>query len=130
MNPLRPFSRSLAFSLALGLSATAALAAPPAAPANPASAPSDALKAPRPKGGEYFGLYLMGKKVGYLFTDLTPVPDKPAQVQALSEMYFKASVGARSSERTHREVRFYEAKPQGRLISFHVEEKGDGGDQT
>ncbi|MBZ4370060.1 transglutaminase-like domain-containing protein [Corallococcus sp. AS-1-6] len=87
---------------------------------------SDALKAPRPKGGEYFGLYLMDKKVGWFFTDLTVLPGNKAQ--SINELIFKAQVGTRVSERVHREVRVYEAKPGGRLLSFTVTQKGDGGD--
>ena len=34
---------------------------------------SDALKVPRPQGGENFGLYLLNKKVGYAFNDLSLV---------------------------------------------------------
>jgi transglutaminase-like putative cysteine protease len=88
---------------------------------------SDALKASRPKGGEYFGLYLMDKKVGWFFTDLTAQPGN--KVQSINELIFKAQVGTRVSERVHREVRVYEAKPGGKLVSFHVTQKGDGGDQ-
>ncbi|RKG93075.1 transglutaminase domain-containing protein [Corallococcus terminator] len=87
---------------------------------------SDALKAPRPKGGEYFGLYLMDKKVGWFFTDLTALPGGKAQ--SVNELIFKAQVGTRVSERVHREVRVYEAKPGGRLLSFTVTQRGDGGD--
>ncbi|HEX4621155.1 MAG TPA: hypothetical protein VH208_06275, partial [Myxococcaceae bacterium] len=41
---------------------------------NAGAAVTDALKAPRPKGGEWMGLYLVDKKVGYLFTDLVVDP--------------------------------------------------------
>jgi hypothetical protein len=93
----------------------------------PAELP-DVLKAPRPKGGEHLGLYLMGKKVGYIFSDVKLVPG--SRVESVAEFVFKANVGAKTSERHHREVRTYEAKPGGRLLSFVVEQKGDGGDQT
>ncbi len=103
-------------------------------PPTPVAAPekaalSEAVLAPRPKGGEHFGLYLMGKKVGYFFSDLAQVEGAPDKARAVSEMYFKASVGGRTSERHHREERVYESKPNGKLLSFKVEEKGDGGDQ-
>jgi hypothetical protein len=88
---------------------------------------SDTLLVQRPKGGETFGLYLMGKKVGWLFTDVTLKGD---QVLAVNELHFKANVGAnRISERHLKESRTYEAKPGGRLLGFVVEQKGDGGDQ-
>jgi hypothetical protein len=89
---------------------------------------SDALKAPRPQGGEYFGLYLLDKKVGYAFNDMALVRGTP-KAKAVSEFFFRANVGDKISERHHTEVRFYEAKPGGRLLSFTVEDKGDGGDQ-
>jgi hypothetical protein len=101
------------------------VAAAPAAP----SAKSDALLAPRPAGGEYFGLYLMGKKVGYIFTDLAPVPQAPDRVQSINQFFFKANVGSKVSERQHREIRIYEAKPGGKLLSFTIDQKGDGGNQ-
>ncbi len=91
---------------------------------------SDALKAPRPANGEWFGLYLLGKKVGHLYTHLALVPGKPDQAQAVNELVFKANVGHRTSERLHRETRTYESKPNGRLLSLKVEQRGDGGDQT
>lgn len=94
---------------------------------------SDAFKVTRPAGGEYFGVYLLSKKVGYLFTDLALEPErsgKPRTARATSELHFKANVGSGVSERHHREVRLYEAKPEGRLLSFTVEQKGDGGEQT
>ncbi len=114
--------------LLLTLLATGALAAQPSEPPL-----SDAFKVARPAGGEYFGVYLLSKKVGYLFTDLALEPavaGKPRTARATSELHFKANVGSGVSERHHKEVRVYEAKPDGRLLSFTVEQKGDGGDQT
>jgi transglutaminase-like putative cysteine protease len=101
-------------------------APPPQAPAEL----SDVLKARRPQGGEYLGLYLVDKKVGYVFNDVGPVPGRPDQVRSISELHFKAQVGARLSERMHREERVYEAKPGGRLVAFTIEQRGDGGNQT
>ncbi len=100
------------------------------APAKASSGVSDALLARRPKGGEYLGLYLMDKKVGYLFFDLAPVAGQPQQVRAVKEMSFQATVGTRESKRLYREERVYETKPGGRLLSFVIQQRGDGGDQT
>jgi transglutaminase-like putative cysteine protease len=91
---------------------------------------SDALKANRPAGGEYFGLYLINKKIGYVFTDLTLVPGSPTKARATSEFVFKANLSNKVSERLHKEVRTYEAKPGGRLLSFRIEDSGDGGAQV
>ncbi|MBN1203313.1 MAG: transglutaminase domain-containing protein [Myxococcaceae bacterium] len=119
----------LGLSVAL-LCATPTLAQAPAAPRAAAKAAvSDVLKTPRPKGGEWMGLYLMEKKVGYFFTDVSLVPGRTDQVLAINELVFKATVGNRVSERVHREERIYEAKPGGRLLSFVVQQRGDGGEQ-
>ncbi|MFZ5469765.1 MAG: transglutaminase-like domain-containing protein [Myxococcota bacterium] len=88
------------------------------------------LKVSRPANGEYFGLYLMGKKVGYFYTHVEAMESHPARARAVNEFVFKASVGSKISERRHKEVRVYEAKVGGRLLSFTVEQQGDGGDQT
>jgi len=130
----RPLLPLLSLAAAL-LCVTPALAQAPAATPRPAARPaataavSDVLKVKRPKGGEWLGLYLMDKKVGYFFTDLSLVPGRTDQVRSINELVFKATVGTRPSERSHREERIYEAKPNGRLLSFVVVQKGDGGDQ-
>ncbi len=91
---------------------------------------SDVLSAPRPAGGEWFGIYLMGKKVGHIYSDLSLVKGEPDRARAVNEFVFKANVGSRVSERRHREIRIYESKPNGRLLSFVIEQTGDGGNQT
>lgn len=91
---------------------------------------SDAVKAPRPPGGETFGLYLLGKKVGYLYSHLSLVPGALDRVEAISELHFQVGVGNKQTERFHRERRVYQAKPNGKLLSLVVEDKGDGGDRT
>ncbi len=108
--------------LVMSLGAAVALADAGKAPLK-----SDAVTAERPASGEYFGLYLMGKKVGHLFVNLTGTGET---VTAVNEMHFKANVGSRVSERNMKDTRIYEAKPKGRLLSFVVEQTGDGGDQT
>lgn len=90
---------------------------------------SDALRAPRPEGGEYLGLYLLGKKVGYVYFHLEVNPQNRDQARSIQEAMFKVNVGGRMSERYRREIRTYEAMPRGRLLSFLIESKGDGGDQ-
>ncbi|MET0405982.1 MAG: transglutaminase-like domain-containing protein [Cystobacter sp.] len=91
---------------------------------------SDAVKAKRPAGGEYLGLYLVDKKVGYVFNDLGIIPGREDRVRSVNELRFKAQVGARLTERVHREERIYESKPGGRLVAFTIEQRGDGGTQT
>ncbi len=111
--------RALVFALLL--LSTAAFAAAPL---------SDAITAKRPLDGEYMGLYLMGKKVGYIFTNLKFAPGTQDRVQAVNEFVFKATVGTKTAERYLKDTRIYEAKPGGKLLSFVIEQKGDGGEQT
>lgn len=126
-----------ALGLLLLLTACRSPAAAPPKPAD-AGAPvvlslapvSDVLKAPRPKGGEYLGLYLMGKKVGYLYSDLALVEGRTDQVRAVNEFVFKANVETKVSERQYKESRVYESRPRGRLLSFTVQQQGDGGNQV
>ena len=79
-----------------------------------AAAPlSDALRARRPAGGEWFGVYLVDKKVGWYFTDLALVPGNPGHARYRAELVFKAKAGQASVDRQHREERDYEARPEG-----------------
>jgi transglutaminase-like putative cysteine protease len=90
---------------------------------------SEVLRAPRPHGGEYFGLYLVDKKVGWYFTDLDLVPGKP-EVRSVADFVFRAKVGNNTAERRHHEERIYESKPRGKLLSFVIKDVGDGGNQV
>lgn len=110
--------RSLALSVALLLSAGAT-----------AQPLTDVVKVPRPEGGEFMGLYLKGQKIGYMFSNITLSPKKDT-VTAVTELHFKAKVGAAVSDRMMKETRLYESKPGGKLISFVMEQAGDGGDQS
>jgi|CXWL01.1.fsa_nt_gi hypothetical protein len=122
------------------VAATAPVAAAPVVSAAPSAAPaaavpsddgsvSDVLLVPRPPDGEYMGLYLMGKKVGYMFTHTSRGAGKTDQVVQVTEVMFRAGVGDRVSERFQKETKTYEAKPGGRLLSFVSEKRGDGGDE-
>src|SRR5690606_20549926 len=72
-----------------------------------------------------------GKKVGYIFTHLEPLPGSDGtKARLVSEYVFKAKVGGNPSERYLREERIYESRPSGRLLSFTLEQRGDGGEQT
>jgi len=115
-----PIRRAAVLVLALVL----CLAAP-----GRAAETSEVLRAPRPHGGEYFGLYLVDKKVGWYFTDLDPVPGK-AEVRSVADFVFRAKVGNNTAERRHHEERIYESKPRGKLLSFIIKDEGDGGNQV
>jgi hypothetical protein len=109
--------RSFALGLAL-LSATAM-----------AQPLSDVVKVPRPEGGEFMGLYLKGQKIGYMYSQILLSPKKDT-ITAITELHFKAKVGAAVSDRMMKETRIYESKPGGKLISFVMEQSGDGGNQS
>ncbi len=111
--------------MALGVLADAEKKAP--APAAPAAI-SEVMKVPRPAVGEYFGVYLKGQKVGYMFNQLTLSPDK-ATITARNEVHFKARVGKEMTERHMVELKTYESKPGGKLLTFSLEQTGDGGAQ-
>jgi transglutaminase-like putative cysteine protease len=106
-----------------------ARSSPGPSPSRKAPAISDVLRAPRPRGGEYFGLYLVDKKVGWFFTDLVAIPGRP-EVKSVAELAFKAVVGNNTADRRHRETRIYESRPGGRLLSFVISDEGDGGNQV
>jgi hypothetical protein len=90
---------------------------------------SDVLRTPRPAGGEYFGLYLVDKKVGWYFTDVQLVSGRP-EVRSVADFVFKAVVGNNTAERRHKEERIYESRPGGHLLSFVIKDEGDGGNQV
>jgi transglutaminase-like putative cysteine protease len=114
-----------AFALAAGLFLLRT-----AAPAAPPSTLSDALRVRRPQNGEWFGVYLVDKKVGWLFSDLGLVPGKSDRARFVQELVFKAVAGETAVERHHREERIYDARPGGHLLSFVIEDHGDGGTQV
>jgi hypothetical protein len=90
---------------------------------------TDVVKVPRPEEGEYMGLYLKGQKIGYMYSAIKLSPKKDT-VTAITELHFKAKVGAAVSDRMMKETRIYESKPGGKLLSFVMEQAGDGGDQS
>jgi hypothetical protein len=91
---------------------------------------SDVLKVARPAGGEWMGLYLLNKKVGYGFEKLEIDPSDASRAVLTKIECLRTTVGGHKVERRAVERRTYEAKPQGRLVSLTVEMTGDGGDQS
>ncbi|HEY3444893.1 MAG TPA: transglutaminase-like domain-containing protein [Myxococcales bacterium] len=125
--------------------ASAVDAAAPAASASPASAspasatPAQAeaapapkvLSLPRPKGGEWMGLYVLGKKAGWAFSDMREGElDGRKVVVSISRVVIKASVGGAAMERDVRDERFYDYKDGGSLLVLRQEKHGDGGDEV
>lgn len=113
---------SLRSNLFLSVFSFAALAASP-------PALSDAATVKRPEQGEFMGLYLKGQKIGYMFSRVSLSPDKKT-LTAVTELHFMAKVGKEVSDRTMRETRVYDAKPGGKLVSFLMQQSGDGGEQS
>lgn len=115
------------------LAKPAVAAAPAAAPNAPAArleAPR-LLRLPRPQGGEWFGLYVLGQKAGYAFFDIRvgEYEGKKAVVEE-SRVTLRATVGGVETVREVGEQRFYEFKDGGRLLAFREESRGDGGEET
>ena len=90
---------------------------------------TDVMKVPRPAQAEYFGLYLKGQKVGYMVSELSLSPLKDS-ITSRNEIHVRAKVQAAVTERHVTETKVFESKPGGRLLSFVMEQTGDGGAQT
>jgi len=91
----------------------------------------DAVTLLRPNEPEWFGLYLVGKKAGFSRVEVARELREGRDVLvSRSEMLVRATVGGKQVERRQEEERVYEARPAGRLLSFHTAWRGDGGDRT
>ena len=114
----------------LALACAPALAAAPAgAPEHVAAAPR-ILTVPRPQGGEWMGLYVLGKKAGWAYTELRDGEYEGKKVVvAISRVTLKASVGGADMQRDVLDQRYYEYKDGGRLLAFRQEKHGDGGEE-
>jgi transglutaminase-like putative cysteine protease len=130
-------------SLALALALTGALAGcpeqrPPAARQRPpqgalsaGAGALDVLSLQRPDGPEWFGLYLVGKKMGWSRVELRrEIRDGRDVLVGRTETLVRATVGGREVERRQEEERVYEARAGGRLLEFRGAWAGDGGDRT
>ncbi len=105
-----------------------ALPAPPPPPAAPASPAVDAMSVPRPRGPEWFGVYLLGKKAGWSRLEVVRAErGGRAVLVATSETQFRVKVADREVTRSQRDEKVYEARPGGRLLTFSSERDGDGG---
>jgi hypothetical protein len=121
---------ALAAPLVALLGAAAAAAPHPAAPAAATGLPR-ILSVPRPKGGEWMGLYVLGKKAGWAFSDLR-VGEYEGQkvIVSTSRVTLKASVGGADMQRDVLDERYYELKDGGRLLALRQEKHGDGGEEV
>lgn len=91
---------------------------------------SDVIRAQRPADGEWLGLYILGKKVGYAYLHLTFAPGSRDKLKSVNDLVMRANVAGRNVERIIQETRLYEARPGGKLLSFVIEKKGDGGEEV
>jgi len=100
-------------------------------PAAPACRPdASILSVQRPGGWEWFGLYLLNKKAGWLKTEVVQERrDGKDVLVSRQEMMIEAKVGSRTVRRGQLDERVYEARPGGRLLSYRSERSGDGGDR-
>jgi hypothetical protein len=114
----------LATALALLAAATGAA---PAAPPPPAP---HVLQLQRPAGGEWMGLYLLGRRAGSSFAALAEDTWEGAPaVRSDATVTLSAVVGGAAVKRTFEEHRFYERRDGGRLLAFKARRGGDGGDE-
>lgn len=122
----------VALLLACACSAPVQAAAPaPAAAAARAQEPlPQILTVARPKGQEWMGLYVLGKKAGWAWSEVREgTLDGKRAVVATSHVTLRASVGGAEMVRNVRDERFYEFKDGGRLLALRQEKHGDGGDE-
>ncbi len=123
-------------ALAAALAVALAPAGPGAAPA-PAPRPApkvrdpDVLTLARPKGPEWFGIYLLGKKTGWARMEVARESrgGRPVLL-ARQETVVQVTLGDRVVRRAQKDEKVYEARPGGRLLEYRSERRGDGGDRT
>jgi len=95
------------------------------------AAPPNVLTLRRPKGPEWFGLYLVGKKAGFTRSEVRLERRGGAEVLvARQEVEITATLGGNAVRRVQRDEKIYEARPGGRLLAFTSERSGDGGDRS
>jgi transglutaminase-like putative cysteine protease len=126
---------ALAATLApAGPGTTPAPAAPgrarPPAPAARGQA-VDVLSVPRPRGPEWFGIYLLGRKTGWARMEVgrESRSGQPVLV-ARQETVVQVTLGDRVVRRAQKDEKVYQARPGGRLLEYRSERSGDGGDRT
>ncbi len=117
---------------ALLVAALAAFAASPALSKTLSkSSLPQVMQVARPPDGEWFGVYVLGQKAGYSFTDVRwgTFQGRQAIVEVATSV-LKVTVGGTEATRSISEERYFEPKDGGRLLGFKVEHKGDGGNEV
>ena len=106
---------------------TPANAAAPS-PGTVPAAPPEVTNVVRPSGPEWFGLYIVGKKAGWMVQELrTEREDGREVLVATQETVIRVEVGGKKVERRQAEERRYESRPGGRLVYVRGQWDGDGG---
>jgi transglutaminase-like putative cysteine protease len=99
-----------------------------APPGQVPAAPPEVTNVARPVGPEWFGIFLVGKKAGWMVQELrTERQEGKELLVARQETVIRVEVGGKKVERRQVEERRYEARPGGRLVHVHAEWAGDGG---
>jgi hypothetical protein len=102
-----------------------------ATPGTVPAAPPEVTTVGRPAGPEWFGIYLVGKKAGWMVQGLrTERDDGRELLVARQETVIRVEVAGKKVERRQWEERRYEARPGGRLVHVRAEWAGDGGAKT
>jgi transglutaminase-like putative cysteine protease len=83
----------------------------------------------RPPSGEWLGIYLLGQKAGYEFSQIKRAVNHGQKVLiSIEDTTIRANQGGSTVSRRVREVKTYVDKPQGPLLSLEALHEGDGGD--
>jgi len=95
------------------------------------SAQPEALHLKRPLAGEWLGIYLLGHKAGYEFSQLKVGESRGEKVViAIEDTTIRANQGGAVVSRRVREVKTYAAGSHGPLLSMEALHEGDGGDMA
>ncbi len=95
------------------------------------SAQPETLSLKRPAAGEWLGIYLLGQKAGYEFSQIKSAQDRDQKVVVgIEDTTIRANQGGAVVSRRVREVKTYAARPHGPLLSMEALHEGDGGDMA
>src|SRR5512136_3035833 len=86
---------------------------------------------PRGSGKEWFGLYVLDRKAGWLESSVSVERRAGKKVLvARQAMVIEVTVGQRTVRREQTETKVYEGRPGGHLLAYSSVRKGDGGDRS
>jgi transglutaminase-like putative cysteine protease len=95
------------------------------------AAQPEALHLKRPHAGEWLGIYLLGHKAGYEFSQVKSGVNRGKKVViGIEDTTIRANQGGAVVSRRVREVKTYAARPHGPLLSMEALHEGDGGDMA